>query len=550
MDTLLALITSEKRLKRGNFNILSIMASLNLRPSTSAGELLSKCKSSPSLSKSEVVMHFPPKYSVHGYEHPKGKSTKVHEHHLCPQDWTRETNFTTRTHLRSERKARHLQDMQKSSSSILIRTLGELKGSHQVTELLSGTHYSNSIGGKGSRSQLIKDRRLADTIALKEQESRWEDPAVRIVRHIESGAHKPTVASHCFPVEVAFTDMRPETSFSVSSSVVDLKRDVIEGRPSHPTLEWIENPPTRGKTIQQRKENDHNEREDAIQRREQYPVVKMPQRRPRELGPLDHQETEDHGFGKDLKMQIKGVWSRKDLLSRRKEIMVEENEIAKDIAETKKLNQTQRLSSPILSTDEPWWALNESPERIAQVKEKQALIISDSREKITTHPAQSREYSRQVLELRDKRKQLAPNLSKFKRPEEPEVHRNVQRNRFTDVVIEFRQQTIEPRLDAFGKQLGYEEHENTPLYSSFTPDNVFMDNKDRLRAERACRADKRRHSNILRKQAFSISRRRPQSVMSQRQAIHYYHKPISTLFVGNCIENVNDVVRTGGFQNI
>ena len=91
---------------------------------------------------------------------------------------------------------------------------------------------------------------------------------------------------------------------------------------------------------------------------------------------------------------------------------------------------------------------------------------------ITVHPANKRVISRQVVDARKRRKWRVINNI----PKSPAHKSSVQRrvtNRFTDMVIAWRNMEAMPILDASGKSVLMDPSEVSPLYSSFSEDNIF-----------------------------------------------------------------------------
>ncbi|GBG24666.1 Hypothetical Protein FCC1311_008842 [Hondaea fermentalgiana] len=478
-----------------------------------------------------LLHHFTPKYDVFGHHLPVGKGSGLGHPEArrapradYPDSWQAEVSVATKPELLEKRRNQDAATVARAQSAVVIRSIAELTGSKQMEGLVQGKFHAVEHAETKSRSKLLENQRAERLGEIQSSVASYVNPKEVLYKHADT-LELGKLAKPCvllpLPEKIKGKANNPAspnpTKTTGGALEANAKRrigpevEIIRDRPAPPGLGWRREPRTQRDMIVERA---HEAALEQARNLENYqPRERVLRTRPRVPGPLHHIEIDDHDFGRSTKKQYPEAHTQNKLLTVRREDLRVELEAARQTAEAKTLAITDQITQPVLRSAAPWWDLEKTPKQLQDMNEKRAALEQDferRKHEICEHPSRSGQFRALELELRARRGKLADKPSRVAATAVDALPRtkHTRKNRFTDAVIAFRNKGRKPELDANGKKLCLDPGEGNPLYSSFTPDNKFLERGDRLAADRATRekeADKLM-GNVLPKRLYVISR--------------------------------------------
>lgn len=513
-----------------------------------------------------LARHFPPKYDVFGHHLPVGKisglgapSPKREPRADYPEEWSREVDVKTTEDVLQKRQKEDTQILAKAQSAMVIRSKAELTGSQQMESLLKGRFHAVEHPETQTRSRLLGERRNERLEEIKNGVGSYIEPKLGLYEHADT-LEPGKLVKPCILIPLP-DDVKDRAVSRAQSALpgnskhrIGPVREIISERPNAPGLGWRPEQRTKDDMLLERAAKANLERTQAL---DNYsPREKVLRTRPRQASPLKHIEIDHHDFGRTTKKQYPFAHTREKLLDVRREDLRVELEGARQGAEARQLAHTDQITQPVLKSSSPWWELEKSTEQLDAMRTKRNFLADDFERRvheICPHPAQSGEYRHLQLQLRANRGKLADKPSKIiGLSESAQPAQHTRKNKFTDAVIAFRNQGMQPELDENGKKLRYDPGETNALYSSFTPDNKFLERLERIEAARATRAREaaKLMGNVLPRRSYIISR--ASSSPALMRGGQNSHKNTNECILGpNAVlggQLEPEKIRSGGFQ--
>ena len=536
-------------------------------------------ESSASVPALRELIHFPPAFNIHGQEIPVlqrfRNKTSVSEASLLEprENWTNKAKVRS-SGADSERRKDTLQFQLK------VRSIEELRGSKQVADLVSGAFMRKGERSTKLRSKILSERKAQNLESLRTAAKATEQ------RHKSLLAGSSSVQSCDHSLEAAF---HPSVKLSESERVArgrgmdkgkthhehssDRKLEIIRDRPPIPSLAWREEPRTRGDVMQDRL-CQSLEAMQAYRRTIAFPALpkksldlshcnSTPTLGPVEVerGPNPFKHMELTNIPKHRKVLETGSKTRRELLAKRVSIFTKEaNDTALSAAAFNEAEFQSKIKN-ITASKDFWWRNHLSAGQLKQIDDKASKIALSRLEKevLAMCPVEGskEKHLKEALKLRNDKKCIAGNISTSPAPDlSHEKTEAITKQSFTNVVLEFEKAGVVPEAVEHD-----DPGDHAPMYSSFAPDNIFLEIEDRRELERVRQENmfRKRRSKRIPKRTFKLSPR-TSAQMEQSKGVsrngfvtgNYTSeapKGVRLLTSHNGAEE-DTGVRTGGFQLI
>ena len=524
------------------------------------------------------VCHCPPAFDIYGHEVPvlkRYRRTTVSDTALLqpPESWITETS--TEAHHKNEMK----QDPS-AQSQLKIRSIEELRGSKQVADLVTGAFMRKEETSAKLRSKLIVERKEQNLKALEASAHCFDGCKKNILCGVAYEGENDIKIENLLSPWVKFRSetaavLKEGGSPSNSKNSKVWKLDIIRDRPPIPSLKWRDTSRTKVDVLRDRRASSLQAMQ-AYRRNIAFPALEKKsldlthslstptlslQKAVPHTDPFKHMKV-NIGKGPSKSLET-GSKTRTELLRQRVEIFTKEaNDTALSAAAFNEADFQHKVE-PITNAKGFWWRSHISESRKEEIAKRASRIECErkAKEALATSPieAHREENIKQAIKLRELKKKLADNISSAPFPDASLVDQPViSKQSFTNVILEFEKAGVVP--DAV-------EHDDpgdyAPMYSSFAPDNIFLEIDDRKELERVRRENKlrKRRSRRIPRRTFKINPK-PQdqaSCTNSNQAgclVSGSHAVVGPKGVMLLTQGVHGKqakgsgVRTGGFQVI